>query len=618
MIFDRDHAPDAVARLRELCAATVAKLADPELRRRVRQISEGLDAPLKVAVAGAVSAGKSTLVNALLGVPVAPVDAGECTRVVTQYEYGDDDGLVEVECDDGQVTRTRLAPGHRLPSELGVPVETVRRIRVRLTSEALRTVTVVDTPGMNTVTAANEQAARRMLFGTDEDDDRAQAMIYVLRYVQAFDDSALTEFRGLTEVSGMTCVNTLAVLSQIDRRGDEDDPWPTARRLAARAYADLKTSVYDVVPVIGLLAETARAEALQPDHLDGLRALAELDEVDLDFLLLDLDDLAESPDSPVPPEIGRDLVRHLHRYGLRTAVSAVREADDALRRTLLEKTLLEKSGFGAEAAAGTVAGGLAHFARRAGQLKALAAITRLRRLARSDAFGADRAALDALAGELDENRPITSGLHGLRVFAAVEAMSRGQLILGEEMQAELLRLSRSDDPAQQLGLPAGTAAEDVAEAARAASERWRAQAMIGAGRIHGQRARDVLGVLEDLALPPVASAARAPEAAPPPAVAVDAAAIRRLLASPLVQAEDREALGHLLEGGDAAAQVAASPSARLEDIAAYATALSSRFRAVSQFLPFMSDRRAAQSVSDAYADIAANAHEGEPPHVLDR
>jgi hypothetical protein len=477
---------------------------------------------------------------------------------------------------------------------------------------------VVDTPGMNTVTVENEQAARRMLFGTDEDDDRAQALIYVLRYVQAFDDGALTEFRGMTEVSGMTCVNTLAVLSQIDRRGDEDDPWPTARRLAARAYADLRTSVYDVVPVIGLLAETARTGALTPDHLSGLRELAALDEADLDFLLLDLDDLAGSPDSPVPPEVGRDLVRHLHRYGLRTAMSAVREGDEALRRTLLDK-----SGFGADAAAGTVAGGIAHFGRRAGQLKALAAITRLRRLARSDAFGADRVALDALAAELDENRPITSGLHGLRIFAAVEAMSRGRLVLNEDMQAELLRLSRTDDPALQLGLPAGAPAEDVADAARAASERWRAEAMIGGGRIHGQRARDVLGVLEDLAVRHLSPAPEAaPEAAALPPAEVDAAAVRRLLASPLVPAEDREALGHLLGAADAAAQVAAPPSADLQDVAAYATALSSRFRATSQFLPFTLDRRAALSVSDAYAEIARTAHarsiQGDPPHVLDR
>ncbi|WP_214108832.1 dynamin family protein [Acrocarpospora catenulata] len=596
-------APTAGDRLRELCATTAARLTDPALRERVRQVRARLDAPLQIAVAGAVSSGKSTLVNALLGLPVAPVDAGECTRVVTQYEYGPDDGRVDVECDNGHTTTTRLLPGHRLPSDLGVPIETVRRIRVQLASDTLRAITVVDTPGMNTVTVENEQAARRMIFGTDQDDDRAQALIYVLRYVQAFDDTTLAEFRGLTEACGMTCVNTLAVLSQIDRRGDEEDPWPTARRLAARAYTDLRASVFDVVPVIGLLAETAGTGALGPAELDGLAQLAELDEADLEFLLLDLDDLADSPDSPLTPEVAHSLVRHLHRYGLRTAVTASPQGSEAIRRTLLEN-----SGFGAAARSGTVAGGIAHFARRADQLKALSAITQLRRISRAPAFGNDLATLDALADELDETKPIAAGLSGLRVFAAVEAVARGQLVLTDEMHDELLRLARSDDPAEQLGVPAA----EVPEAARRATERWRARAMIERGRIGGQRARDVLGVLEDLAFP------RAEPAPPPPApplaaTPVNAEAVRRLLASPLVPAEDREALSRLLAGADGAAQVGA-PGASAQEVAGYAAAWSTRFRSLSQFLTFTMDRRAAESVSDSYAQLAFAVQEGSP-HV---
>ena len=34
-----------------------------------------------------VKAGKSTLLNAMLGERIAPTDAGECTRLVTWYRY---------------------------------------------------------------------------------------------------------------------------------------------------------------------------------------------------------------------------------------------------------------------------------------------------------------------------------------------------------------------------------------------------------------------------------------------------------------------------------------------------------------------------------------------------
>src|SRR5438309_5796632 len=44
-----------------------------------------LDEPLRVAVAGKVKAGKSTLLNALVGEQIAPTDAGECTQVITWY-----------------------------------------------------------------------------------------------------------------------------------------------------------------------------------------------------------------------------------------------------------------------------------------------------------------------------------------------------------------------------------------------------------------------------------------------------------------------------------------------------------------------------------------------------
>ncbi|WP_432924392.1 dynamin family protein [Microbispora sp. CA-135349] len=610
--------PGPGERLTALCDATAARLTDPALRRRVGQIRDRLGAPLKIAVAGAVSSGKSTLVNALLGLPVAPVDAGECTRLVTQYEYGDDDGRVEAECEDGRVVVTRLLPGHRMPPDLGVPPERVRRLRVRLALDTLRAITVIDTPGMNTVTAENEQAARRMLFGTDGDDDRAQALIYVLRYVQRFDDATLAEFRSLTDACGMSCVNTLAVLTQIDRRGDEEDPWPTARRLAARAYEDLRTSVFDVVPVIGLLAETARTPALGPEELEALTALAGLDDDDLDFLLLDLDDIPGPPESPIPAEMTRRLVARLHRYGLRVAVAAVREGEEALRRTLLEM-----SGFGSAASAGTVAAGLAHFARRAEQLKALTAITQLRRLALEDATGADRAALDVLAAELDETRPIAAGLSGLRIFAAVEAVGRGQLVLPGDMQAELFRMARTDDPAGQLGLPPGTPARDVAEAARAATERWRAQAMIDRGRVGGQRARDVLRVLEDLAVPaPPATAGPGADVhgISPVDVPVDVPgdAVGRLLASPLVPAADKEALRRLLSGGGPTALVGAGPAAAPADVAALAAALSGRFRSLGQLLTSVLDRRAAQSVCDAFALIAVHARhiaQGDSPHA---
>ena len=62
----------------------MSETGDPRLvlaRQRV-------DEPLRVAIAGKVKAGKSTLLNALVGEELAPTDAGECTRIVTWYADG--------------------------------------------------------------------------------------------------------------------------------------------------------------------------------------------------------------------------------------------------------------------------------------------------------------------------------------------------------------------------------------------------------------------------------------------------------------------------------------------------------------------------------------------------
>src|SRR4051812_26463664 len=94
-----------MSRLVDIVAAiagqAVERLPHGPARDCVAAVRQRLDEPVRVAIAGRVSAGKSTLVNALLAQRLAPVGAGECTRVVTWLRYGDVDEA-HAELTDGE------------------------------------------------------------------------------------------------------------------------------------------------------------------------------------------------------------------------------------------------------------------------------------------------------------------------------------------------------------------------------------------------------------------------------------------------------------------------------------------------------------------------------------
>src|SRR3546814_13886316 len=60
----------------------------PQTRAQLEECAARLDEPLRVALAGSLKAGKSTLLNSLVGQDIAPTDATECTRLVTWYRNG--------------------------------------------------------------------------------------------------------------------------------------------------------------------------------------------------------------------------------------------------------------------------------------------------------------------------------------------------------------------------------------------------------------------------------------------------------------------------------------------------------------------------------------------------
>ena len=59
----------------------------PELAQACAPLTARVSTPPRIVIVGRLKAGKSTLLNALVGAPVAETKALEATNVVTVYQY---------------------------------------------------------------------------------------------------------------------------------------------------------------------------------------------------------------------------------------------------------------------------------------------------------------------------------------------------------------------------------------------------------------------------------------------------------------------------------------------------------------------------------------------------
>ncbi len=283
-----------------------------------------LNGPLRVAIAGKIKAGKSTLLNALVGEELAPTDAGECTRIITWYQEGVTYKVVAEshgKIIDLPFTRDESA----IEVDLGdLVAQETSRIIISWPSSALHTITLIDTPGLASLSTDLSERTIAFLTPGEEQAAQADAVLYLMRHVHSEDIHFLEAFHD-NAVSQATPVNAIGILSRADEvGGGRLDSLESAKKIAERYKKDqkLRRLCQTVLPVAGLLAQTGCS--LREAEFRALLILANAPKSETDLLLLSVDRFAHAP-SPVdlPIEARRHLLSRLGLFGVRLSIALI-------------------------------------------------------------------------------------------------------------------------------------------------------------------------------------------------------------------------------------------------------------------------------------------------------
>lgn len=233
----------------------------------VATVRERLAGPLRVAVVGRVSSGKSTLVNALLESRIAPTAAGECTQVPCWYRYGRwETAMLRTRA--GQALSLPLVDG-ALPRRLPVDAAEVERIDVTLAVPLLHTLTLIDTPGLSS--AARDAASAATVAAADA----ADAVVMVVNGPLKQDEAdAVAVFHARTARDPLAAGTAVAALAKADLLTGRSGVEAASRRVAGEILDAHRALFAAVVPVVGLLGETGATGRLGETEARDLAALA--------------------------------------------------------------------------------------------------------------------------------------------------------------------------------------------------------------------------------------------------------------------------------------------------------------------------------------------------------
>lgn len=243
-----------------------------EEARALHHIADATRRPFSVAVFGRVKAGKSSLVNALIGKELAIMGSEEATATINRISHA------SREMNQYFTVHWKEAPAESFPLEklhtdwTGKDDRVIDRVRrtsfLELFSdaEALKHTRIIDTPGTGSANDDHEKVAQNFLDAEKSsiaEGEKADALIYVFGYLgKEADEQSLQTFRKGC-LPGSSPYNSVGVFhlwdnTYWDNGGDMND----IERKAEQLKNHMRDVVADIIPVSAPLALAAQ---LAPD-----------------------------------------------------------------------------------------------------------------------------------------------------------------------------------------------------------------------------------------------------------------------------------------------------------------------------------------------------------------
>ncbi|MEU6825993.1 dynamin family protein [Streptomyces atriruber] len=453
-----------------------------EARALLAEQRARIAAPLRIALVGRVSSGKSTLANALLGGEHVPTGIEELTYNVNWLRHGPARTLT-VHFTDGSPPERRdidelekLTVRARGTPELAELLSRIDYLEITDPHPYLRAFDLVDTPGLDSHFGEDSANTLRFL-ALDEGDVRAatlgqaakaDALVLVFaRGLASSEEELLRDFTG-ADVSGAGPVTTVGALTKVELFWPaHDDPLAEGRRVAGRLMdaAGARRLLYDLCPLASLVGSAAGS--CTDDDFADLVALAALSPRDLEDRVYFGAEFAagEMPDVPVPAARRRALHTRFGGYGIVLAARLIREGADT--REALRAELYRGSGM---ADFRTLLAD--HFGHRAELVKLARAVTHLKSLPDlGDGAPRARATLQRAAAAVTR---LEHSEHAFAELAVLRGHYSGAVALEPPEAADLLRITGEygHAPHQLLGLPADAHGTETAARARERLTHW--------------------------------------------------------------------------------------------------------------------------------------------------